>query len=125
MLSKSVTLLLASCVLLSACASREQMAARKAQQEQVSQTKREEHCATFGYKPGTPDYNHCLENLYVQDQQTAAAEKAEDAARAQRIGNGLQQAGAALSAIGPPPPPMQPMNQPVHCSTIGTTTTCY
>lgn len=125
MLSKSVTLLLASCVLLSACASREQIAARKSQQEQVAQTKREEHCATFGYKPGTPDYSHCLENLYVQDQQTAAAEKAEDAARAQRIGNALQQAGASMQAISPPPPPIEPMHRPVTCNTFGTTTTCY
>jgi hypothetical protein len=117
--------LILSCVLLTACASREQVAARKAEAEQAAQSKREEHCALFGYKRGTPDFSRCLENLYVQDQQLAAAEKAEDAARVQRIGNSLQQAGAAMSSISQPPPPMEPMRQPIRCSTIGTTTTCY
>ena len=53
----------------------------------------------FGYKRGTPDYSRCLENLYVQDQQLAAAERVDDAASAQRIRNSLQQSGAAMPAI--------------------------
>src|SRR5258708_24515827 len=125
MAKRSISVLVASCVVLSACASRQEIAARKAEAERVAQSKREERCASFGYTRGTPDFSRCLENLYLQDQQTAAAEKAEDAARAQRIGNGLQQAGAALSAISPPPPPMQPTHHPAHCHTIGTTTTCF
>jgi hypothetical protein len=116
--------LILSCVLLTACASREQIVARKAETEQAAQVKREEHCALFGYKRGTSDYSHCLENLYVQDQQQLAAKEAGDAARVQRVGNSLQQAGAAMSAISQPPP-MEPMRQPVRCNTIGTTTTCY
>jgi hypothetical protein len=119
------SLLILSCVLLSACASREQIAARKVEAEQAAQSKRDDQCARFGYKRGTSDFSHCLENLYVQDQQQAAAERAEDAARAQRIGNSLQQAGAAMQAISPPPPPIEPMRRPITCNTFGTTTTCY
>jgi len=116
--SRSIAILAASCILLTACASRQEIAARKAEAERVAQSKREERCASFGYTRGTPDFSHCLENQYVQDQQQAAAERAEDAARAQRIGNSLQQAGAALSSINPPP------RQSVVCNTIGTMTTC-
>jgi len=124
-MSKSFTLLILSSLLLSACASREQVAARKAEAERAAEAQRDARCASFGYKVGTPDYSRCLENLYIQDQQTAAAEKAEDAARVQRVGNALQQAGAAMQSISPPPPPIEPMHRPITCNTFGTTTTCF
>lgn len=123
---KSGTVLILSCVLLTACASPQERAAKKAAAEQVAQAEREKHCGTFGYKPGTPDYSHCLENLYVQDQQKAAFEAANEAARREAAANALQAAGASLSNIGrssdPPPQPM--FRQPVRCNTFGTTTTC-
>lgn len=55
----------------------------------------------------------------------AAAKEAQESERVQRVGDALQQAGASLSAIGPPPAPIQPMREPVRCNTLGTTTTCY
>jgi hypothetical protein len=124
--TKSMPFLILSCVLLTACATREEIAAKKAAAEQMAQAGREKHCATFGYQPGTPAYSKCLENLYVQDQQLAAVEEANRQARLQAAATSLQQAGAALQSISPPPPPPpQPMfSPPVRCSTIGTTTTC-
>jgi len=65
-----------ACVLLGACASREEIAAKKAAAEQVAQAEREKHCASFGYQPGTPAYSKCLENLYAQGQQPITSSRA-------------------------------------------------
>jgi hypothetical protein len=126
MAPRNAALVLATAVLLTGCASREEIAAKKAAAERAAQASREARCTSFGYKSGAPDYSRCLESMYLQDQQMAAAKEAEDAARAQRVAAGLQQAGASLSAIGQPPPPTPPpmFNPPVRCNTIGTTTTC-
>jgi hypothetical protein len=111
------------CVLLSACASREEIAAKHAAEAQAADAERANRCAGFGYKAGTPDYSHCLERMYVQDQQTAATEEANRRARIQAAAEGLQRAGAALQNISPPPPSV------VHCNTMpngmGTSTTCF
>jgi hypothetical protein len=117
---KSISLLLVSGALLSACASREEVAARNAQAEQVAQSQRETRCTSFGYRRGSADYSKCLERLYLQDQQLAAADEANQAARVQAAAEGLQRAGAALQAINPPPPP----STSFRCSTFGNTTTC-
>jgi len=112
-----------ACVLLGACASREEIAAKKAAAEQMAQAEREKHCASFGYQPGTPAYSKCLENLYVQGQQLAIVEEANRRARSEAGGRALQQAGAALQSISPSPQPM------IHCNTmptgVGTSTTCF
>jgi hypothetical protein len=105
-----------ACLALSACVSEEEMAARR----QMAQANRERQCASFGYRLGTPDYSKCLESLYLQDQQLAAAEDANRRARIQAAAQGLQQAGAAMQSINPPA---------IHCSTMpngigGTNTTC-
>jgi hypothetical protein len=111
------------CVLLSACASREEIAARHVAAGQAAEAERANRCGSFGYKVGTPDYSHCLERMYVQDQQAAATEEANRRARIQAEAQALQQAGAALQNISPPPSPV------VHCNTtpsgIGTSTTCF
>jgi hypothetical protein len=113
---KSISFLILSCALLSACVSEEEMAARR----QMAQANREKQCTSFGYKLGTPDYSKCLESLYLQDQQLAAAEEANRQARIHEVGQRLQQAGAAMQSINPPA---------VHCTTMpngigGTNTTC-
>lgn len=123
---KSGAALILACVLLAACASPQEIATKKAAAEQVAQAEREKRCASFGYKGGTTDYSKCLENMYVQDQQRAAFEAANEAARREAAADALQAAGASLSSIGkssdPPPPPT--FRQPVRCNTFGTTTTC-
>jgi len=127
----AITFLIVSSLVLCACASREEIAARHAAAEQTAELERANRCGSFGYKVGTPDYSHCLERMYVQDQQAAATEEANRQARIQAAAEGLQRAGAALQNISPPPPPPpQPMfNQPVHCNTMpmgaGTSTTCF
>jgi hypothetical protein len=113
---KSMAVLVLAGLALSACVSQEEMAARK----QMAQANREKQCASFGYKLGTPDYSKCLESLYLQDQQLAAAEEANRKARIHEFGQRLQQAGAAMQSINPPT---------VHCTTMpngigGTNTTC-
>jgi hypothetical protein len=69
------------------------------------------------------DYSKCLESMYLQDRQLAAAEEANRQARVQAAAEGLRQAGAALQSISPPPQPV------VHCNSlptgIGTSTTCF
>src|SRR5262245_30269733 len=87
-------ILIAAYVLLSACASREEIAAKKAATEQAAQADREKRCASFGYQHGTADYSKCLESLYLQDQQLAAAEEENRQARLQTAARGMQQAGA-------------------------------
>lgn len=125
MAPKATTMLVLVGLALSACASREEIAARKAETERLAASQRDARCASFGHKRGSPDFSRCLESMYVQDQQMAAAKEAEDAARVQRVGDALQQAGDSLSAISPPPPPVQPMREPVRCNRIGNTATCY
>src|SRR4051794_4570731 len=100
-----------SFVLLSACASREEIASRKAQAEQVAQSQRESRCTSFGYQRGSPDFSKCLENMFIHDQQQAAVQRAEDDRRAQALGDGLKGAGAALSNISKP-------STSVTCSTF-------
>jgi hypothetical protein len=119
MLAKASAVIL-SLMLLSACASREEIAARKVQADQVAQSQRETRCTSFGHQRGSTDYSKCLESLYLQDQQLVAAEEANRAARLQAAAQGLQQAGAALSAINPPPQP----SPSFRCTTFGNTTTC-
>jgi hypothetical protein len=121
--AKSISLLILSCVLLTACATREEIAAKKAAAEQVAQAEREKHCTQFGNQPGTPAYSKCLENLYIQEQQLAVVEEANRQARLQAAARGMQQAGAALQNINPPP------SSPIRCNTIPTaggtsSTTC-
>ena len=104
-------------LVLSACVSEEEMAARR----QMQQANREKQCTSFGYKLGTPDYSKCLESLYLQDQQLAAAEEANRQARVHEIGQRLQAAGQAMQQASSPPP--------VHCTTMpngigGTNMTC-
>jgi hypothetical protein len=110
--------LILSCVLLCSCVSREEVAARR----EIAQANREQQCVSFGYKKGSPDYSKCLQSLYLQDQQLAAAEEENSRARLQTAARGLQQAGAALQSISPPP-------SMIHCDTMpnamGTSTTCY
>jgi hypothetical protein len=113
---KSLAVLVLAGPALSACLSEEEMAAKR----QMAQANREKQCTSFGYKLGTPDYSKCLESLYLQDQQLAAAEEANRRARVQAAAHGLQQAGAALQSINPPT---------VHCTTMpngigGSNTTC-
>jgi len=113
---KAMAVLMFAGLALSACVSEEEMAARR----QMAQANREKQCASFGYRLGTPDYSKCLESLYLQDQQLAAAEDANRRARIQAAAQGLQRAGAAMQSINPPT---------VHCSTMpngigGTNTTC-
>ena len=124
---KPRVLLLLPCILLTACVSQQETAAQKAVAERTAQVSREKHCGTFGYKPNTPDYSRCLENLYVQDQQKAAFEAAERRARSDAAADSLMQAGAALSAIGQSSGPdhIPSMFPPeIRCNTFGTTTTC-
>jgi hypothetical protein len=116
MARKAIVALMLAGLALSACVSQEEMAARR----QMAQANREKQCASFGYRLGTPDYSKCLESLYLQDQQLAAAEEANRQARVHEVGQRLQQAGAAMQSINPPT---------VHCSTMpngigGTNTTC-
>jgi hypothetical protein len=103
MTRKVLGVLALAALVLTACASREELAAKHAAAEQAAQAERVSRCASFGYKPGTPDYSHCLENQYALDQQKAAAEEAQRQARLQAAAAGMQQAGASLSAIGQPP----------------------
>lgn len=125
MFPKLLMVLPACALLLSGCVSTEEAAARRAAEAQAARSSREARCSSFGYQRGTPDYSHCLESMYVQDQQAAAAEAANDEARRERIGRSLRQAGAALQAASPPPP----SPAVVHCNTMpmgpGTTTTCF
>ena len=80
---KSMAVLVLAGLALSACVSEEEMAARR----QMAQANREKQCASFGYKLGTPDYSKCLESLYLQDQQLAAAEEANRQARQRACGS--------------------------------------
>jgi hypothetical protein len=121
MVRGSVALLILSSVLLSACGSQREIAARNADAERLTQSQRENRCTSFGYQPGLPEFSKCLERMYVADQQQKAAEQAAEADRMQRVGDALQGLGAGLSAAGAPPPPMQ---RPVQCTTVGRTTTC-
>jgi hypothetical protein len=114
---------LAAALLLTACVTREEIAARKAAAEQVAQAEREKHCTQFGNQPGTPAYSKCLENLYLQEQQLAVVEEANRQARLRAAAQSFQQAGAALQNINPPP------SSPIRCNTIPTgggtsSTTC-
>jgi hypothetical protein len=52
--AKSISLLILSCVLLTACATREEIAAKKAAAEQVAQAEREKHCTQSGISRGHP-----------------------------------------------------------------------
>lgn len=88
-----------SCLLLAACASSEQIV----QQQQAEQAQRQALCTSFGYQPGTPDYSRCLETMYFQQQQKAAAEQAQQAAAFDEFGRRLQRAGEALERVGAPP----------------------
>jgi hypothetical protein len=112
------SVLILSCLLLCACASSEERAARKAESERVAATQRDARCASFGYQRGSPDFSRCLESMYVQDQQQAAIEESNRQARLQAAAQSLQQAGAALQSINPPPSPT------IRCQTFGNTTTC-
>jgi hypothetical protein len=98
--------LVLSCLLLSACASREEIAAKKAAADQAAQADRENRCTSFGYQRGSSDYSKCLESMYIQDQQMTAAADANRRARLQAAGQALQQAGAAMQSISPPPQPV-------------------
>jgi hypothetical protein len=118
MIPKAFLIPLACAVLLTACASREEIAAKKAATEQAAQADREKRCTSFGYQRGSPDYSKCLESMYLQDQQMEAAAEANRRARLQAAGEAFQQAGAAMQSISPPPPPI------VRCQTFGNTTTC-
>jgi hypothetical protein len=97
---RSIGLLMTSAVLLSACASQQEIAARNAEADRVAQSQREARCNSFGYRRGSAEYSSCLERMYVADQQQKAAQEAAEAARAERVGTALQEAGAALSNIG-------------------------
>jgi hypothetical protein len=105
-------------VLLTACASREQLAAKKVAAEQAAQADREKRCTSFGYQRGSPDYSKCLESMYLQDQKMAQAAEARRQADMDDAAQDFQRAGAALQGISPPPPPI------VRCQTFGNTTTC-
>ena len=118
MMVKSSAVLILAGLTLAGCATQQERAAKRAASEQAAQDARVTRCASFGYKAGTPDYSHCLENQYAADQQKAVAEEVQRQARVQAIADGLQQTSAALSAINPPPSPM------VVCHTFGNTTTC-
>src|SRR5690242_10042399 len=111
---RRVVFLIGACALLSACASSQEIAARKAAAEQVAQAAREERCASFGYQQGTPAYSKCVGEMYVQDRQMAAVEETNRIARNQQQAEALQRAGAALQSINPPPQPV------VHCNTMPT-----
>ena len=118
MVPRVMSALVLSCLLLTACASREEIAAKKAAAEQAAQADREKRCTSFGYQRGSPDYSKCLESMYLQNQQMAAAAEARRQARLDDAAQDFQQAGAALQSINPPPPPI------VRCQTFGNTTTC-
>jgi hypothetical protein len=105
-------------LVLTACASREQIASRKAAAEQAAQADREKRCTSFGYQRGSPDYSKCLESMYLQDRQIAEAAEARRQARLDDAAQDFQRAGAALQGISPPPAPI------VRCQTFGNTTTC-
>lgn len=112
--------LLLPVVLLTACVTQQETTAQKATNEQMAQASREKQCGAFGYKPNTPDYSRCLENLYLQDKQLAAAEDANRQERVASMGDKLRRAGAALQSINPPS---------VSCTTMpngigGTRTSC-
>ena len=123
MAPRVMLVLVLSCLLLSACASREEIAAKKAAAEQVAQADREKRCTSFGYQRGSPDYSKCLESMYLQDRQMAEAAEARRQARLDDAAQDFQRAGAALQGISPPPQPV------VHCNTmptgVGTSTTCF
>jgi hypothetical protein len=123
MTPKAMMVLALAGLVLAACASREEIAAKKAAADQAAQADREKRCTSFGYQRGSPDYSKCLESMYLQDQQMAAAAEARRQARLDDAVTSLQQAGAALQSISPPPQPV------VHCNTmptgIGTSTTCF
>jgi hypothetical protein len=118
---RGLVALILSSVFLSACASQQEIAARNADAERLAQSQRQSRCTSFGYQRSSPEFNKCLERMYVADQQQKAAEQAAEADRMQRVGDALQGLGAGLSAAGAPPPQMQ---QPVQCATVGRTTTC-
>jgi hypothetical protein len=115
---KSRTAFVLSCFLLTACASREEIAAKKAAAEQAAQADREKRCMSFGYKSGSLDYSKCLESMYLQDRQLTAAAEARRQARLDDAAQDFQRAGATLQNINPTPPPA------VRCQTFGNTTTC-
>ena len=118
MIPKAFLIALACAVVLTACASHEELAAKKAAAEQVAQADREKRCKSFGYQRGSPDYSKCLESMYLQDRQMAAGAEARRQAQLDDAAQDFQRAGAALQSISPPPPPI------VRCQTFGNTTTC-
>lgn len=137
-MGRRLLLILISFVLLTACASSAQIAQQGVAAEQAAQAQDEARCSSFGYQPGTPDYSHCLQAMYTQDQQQITAQQAQQAAAWDQLGNRLQRAGSALEAVGQPPPPpiVQPMpalqpvqpppiRQPTQCNFIGNSMTCY
>jgi hypothetical protein len=89
MTPKAMMVLALAGLVLAACASREEIAAKKAAADQAAQADREKRCTSFGYQRGSPDYSKCLESMYLQDQQMAAAAEAQlgiiDAQRAYPI----------------------------------------
>jgi len=108
--------LILTCCVLTACASNEQLAQQQAAAEQASQAQHEARCASFGYRPNTPDYSRCLETLYMQERQDAAAQQAQRAAALDNFGTRLQKAGKALEDIDRPH---------TTCNFAGDTMTCY
>jgi hypothetical protein len=96
-------------VVLAGCVSDEEAARQKFANIQRS-------CKTMGYSSGQ-ELANCEQSMAILTQQ-AAAERAE---RAERVGQALQNAGAALSAAAPPPP-APPMS--MRCQTFGNQTTC-
>ncbi|MEY9462203.1 hypothetical protein ABH973_002616 [Bradyrhizobium ottawaense] len=113
---KAIAALMLASLALSACVSEEEMATKR----QMAQANREKQCTSFGYKLGTPNYGKCLESLYLQDQQLAAAEEANRQTRLHEFGQRLQRASEAMKSANPPT---------VHCTTTpngigGTNTTC-
>jgi hypothetical protein len=123
MTPKAIMVLALAGLVLAACASHEQMAAKKAAAEQIAQADREKRCTSFGYQRGSADYSKCLDSMYLQDQQMAAAAEARRQARLDDAAQDFQRAGASLQSISPPPQPV------VHCNSmptgVGTSTTCF
>src|ERR1700722_5243967 len=105
MTPKVMVVLVSAGLVLAACASREQLAAKKAAAEQMAQADREKRCTSFGYQRGSPDYSKCLERMYLQDRQMAEAAEARRQARLDDAAQDFQRAGATLQNINPTPPP--------------------
>jgi hypothetical protein len=96
MTPKAIMVLALAGLVLAACASSEQIAAKKAAAEQAGQADREKRCTSFGYQRGSPDYSKCLESMYLQDRQMAEAAEARRQARLDDAAQDFQRAGAAL-----------------------------